>query len=215
MTNSRSRDAGASGRFGTRYAGNDAGQSVADRRDRGRSWAARVSAFAIRMASRLVNLVRLARLPGHQRNVRRSRKVLRTVRGFREPAAFQQCFAYLRKVEPLVFEDVVLSALEDAGLLVLRSRRYTGDGGIDGVVWLPGEGWFAVQVKRYRSYVDPAHVRAFGCVVRERGFDGGLFIHTGRSGAALYGDLSAHGIRLVSGNRLTQLVTGRLLKAWK
>ncbi|MBY0240260.1 MAG: restriction endonuclease [Burkholderiaceae bacterium] len=180
-----------------------------------RRWGAALSRLAIRCFSRALNALRLARRPGHRRNVRHSRRVLRAVRGLREPGAGGRGLAYLRAVDPLVFEEVVMSALEDVGLLVLRSRRYTGDGGIDGEVWLPGEGWFAVQVKRYRSHVDPAYVRAFGCVVRERGFDGGLFIHTGRSGAALYGELTAHGVRLVSGGRLTQLLMGRRLNEWK
>lgn len=180
-----------------------------------RSWRAQVAAVAIRTASRVVNVVRLARLPSHRLNVGRSRRVLRAVRRFWDPLAFPQCMSYLRKVEPLVFEEVVLSALEDAGLLVLRNRRYSGDGGIDGVVWLPGRGWYAIQVKRYQSYVDREHVRAFGAAVRMGGFSGGLFVHTGRSGAAVYEELVAGGIHLVSGQRLAELITCRMLPVWR
>jgi len=40
-------------------------------------------------------------------------------------------FTCLRQVDQIVFEEDVLSALEDAGALVPRSRQYSGDGGID------------------------------------------------------------------------------------
>ncbi|KQV81009.1 hypothetical protein ASD15_14090 [Massilia sp. Root351] len=167
--------------------------------------------LAIRCLSRWVNATRLAYLPGHQRNVRQSRRVLRTVRAFKEPGAAGRTLAYLRAVDPLVFEEVVLSALEDAGLLVLRGTRYSGDGGVDGAVWLPGQGWHAVQAKRYRHHVCLAHVRAFGDVISSGNYDGGLFVHTGRSGAALYPQMDVARIGLLSGDRLLRLVRQRML----
>jgi restriction system protein len=111
-----------------------------------------------------------------------------------EPGVAGRSLAYLRAVDPLVFEEVVMSALEDAGLLVLRSTRYSGDGCVDGAVWLPGGGWHAVQSKRYRSHVCSAHVCAFGEVVANGDYDGGLIVHTGRNGAGLYPRLDAEHI---------------------
>lgn len=93
----------------------------------------------MRMLSRAVNIVRLADRPRHILNVQKSRRVLRTIRMFRDPAAAARSLAYLRHVDPLVFEEVVMSALEDAGLLVLRNRRYSGDGGVDGAAWEAGD----------------------------------------------------------------------------
>ena len=176
-----------------------------------RRWGAALGKLAIRCLSRWVNATRLAYLPGHQRNVRQSRRVLRTVRAFKEPGAAGRSLAYLRAVDPLVFEEVVMSALEDAGLLVLRGTRYSGDGGLDGAVWLPGRGWHAVQCKRYRRHVCLAHVCAFGDVVLRGNYDGGLFVHTGRSGAALYPQMAAGRIGLLSGDRLLHLVRERSL----
>ncbi|MES2260588.1 MAG: restriction endonuclease [Pseudomonadota bacterium] len=174
-------------------------------------WGAILSKLAIRWFSRSMNIARLYRLPGHRRNVRQSRRVLRAVRGFKEPDVGARSLGYLRAVDPLVFEEVVLSALEDAGMLVLRSKRYSGDGGVDGVVWLPGRGWHAVQSKRYRHHVCLAHVCAFGEVIASGDYDGGLFVHTGRSGAALYPKMDAARIALLSGNRLLKLVRERVL----
>ena len=136
----------------------------------------------IRLASRLFNTFRLAGLPRHVYNVRRSRQVLRAIRSFTEPGVAGRCFSYLRQVDPLVFEEVVLSALEDAGAFVLRNRRYTGDGGVDGVVWMATHGWIAVQVKRYSGYINLQHVLKFAQAVRHGKFGGGLLVHTGRSG---------------------------------
>nr|WP_306670548.1 restriction endonuclease [Acidithiobacillus ferrooxidans] len=45
---------------------------------------------------------------------------------------FARRIAYLRKIDPLVFEELVLDAFQKEGWLVQRSTRYSGDGGIDG-----------------------------------------------------------------------------------
>lgn len=169
----------------------------------------------LRLLSRVVNAARLAGLPNHRRNVRKSRRVLRVVRHFREPGLAGRCLSYLRQVDPLVFEEVVMSALEDAGLLVLRNRSYTGDGGIDGVVWNPRGGWLAVQAKRYRVHICRGHLRDFGGAIQRMNFDGGVFVHTGRTGAGAYEFLRDSGIILLSGDRLLKLFLNRELVHWR
>jgi len=174
-----------------------------------------LSSICIRLLSRLINMARLAGLPNHRRNVRRSRRVLRAIRRFREPGMAARCLCYLRQVEPMVFEEVVMSALEDAGLLVLRNRSYSGDGGVDGAVWGPKNGWLAVQVKRYSSHIHRGHLLDFRDVIHRRNFDGGLFVHTGRSGAGAYAFLPDSGIILLSGERLITLLLQRKLVHWR
>lgn len=95
---------------------------------------------------------------------------------------------------------------------MLRGTRYSGDGGVDGAVWLPGRGRRALQAKRYRHHVSLAHVCAFGDGIAERGYDGGLFVRTGRSGAALYPQMDTSLIGLLSGNRLLRLMRERYLE---
>jgi len=168
--------------------------------------------ICIRLLSRLVNAFRLAGLHKHVRNVRRSRQVLRAIRGFSEPGMAGRCFSYLRKVDALVFEEVVMSALEDAGALVLRSRRYSGDGGVDGVVWTPTHGWIAVQVKRYSGHIDLQHVLAFAHAIRRGNFDGGMLVHTGRSGGAVREAMRESRIALISGEQLRRLMFERQLE---
>jgi restriction system protein len=116
---------------------------------------------------------------------------------------------YLRCVDPLVFEEVVLSALEGRGCPVLRNRRYSGDGGVDGRCWIAGVGWGVVQVKRYAGHEDKEHVRRFTEWVDGHGVCFGLFAHTGRTGAGCYGELAGSKVLLVSGERLVRLVVER------
>lgn len=165
----------------------------------------------LRLVSKLVNELRVRGLVTHQRNRRQSKRVLQSVRAFEEPGVAARCLSYLRTVDPLVFEEVVMSALEDAGFLVLRSRTYSGDGGIDGAFWSPQLGWYAVQVKRYRAHIELQHIRDFCGAVRRHGFNGGLFVHTGRSGAGVYPVLAEVGMGMLSGQRLVDLVLQRRL----
>lgn len=52
---------------------------------------------------------------------------------------FGQKIAYLRKIDPFVFEELLLEGFERRGFEVIRNRRYTGDGGIDGRVKIDGQ----------------------------------------------------------------------------
>ena len=55
---------------------------------------------------------------------------------------------YLRKINPYVFEELLLLAFERRGMRVIRNSRYSGDGGLDGQVLIDGERWL-IQAKRY------------------------------------------------------------------
>ncbi|EFI3550600.1 restriction endonuclease, partial [Escherichia coli] len=46
---------------------------------------------------------------------------------------------YLRKINPYVFEELLLLAFERRGMRVIRNSRYSGDGGLDGQVLIDGE----------------------------------------------------------------------------
>ena len=93
-----------------------------------------------------------------------------------QPAALH--YARLRAMDPLAFEELLLEAFERRGHRVIRNRRYTGDGGVDGEVIIDGQHWL-IQAKRYRDAIKPEHVREFAmlCATRKRR---GMFVHTGR-----------------------------------
>ncbi|WP_237751457.1 MULTISPECIES: restriction endonuclease [unclassified Sphingobium] len=116
-------------------------------------------------------------------------------------------YARLRAMDPLAFEELLLEAFEQRGHRVIRNRRYTGDGGVDGEVIIDGRRWL-IQAKRYRDAIKPEHVREFAmlCAARRRR---GMFIHTGRTGGMSRTICSsADGIEIVSGQRLLALLTG-------
>ncbi|MBS6740092.1 MAG: restriction endonuclease [Enterobacteriaceae bacterium] len=148
---------------------------------------------------------------------RRSRSVLRHQR-YRDSAsrvllrlpqlsADGQRLLYLRKVNPYVFEEMILTALERRGIPVRRNNRYSGDGGLDGQFWVGSQRW-VVQAKRFSSAVRPEHVRDFGELARREKCKG-LFIHTGRTGQISIEAFQAYPeILLVSGVSLLQLLTG-------
>jgi len=122
-----------------------------------------------------------------------------------QPAALH--YARLRAMDPLAFEELLLEAFEQRGHRVIRNRRYTGDGGVDGEVIINGQRWL-IQAKRYREAIKPEHVREFAmlCAARKRR---GMFIHTGRTGGMSRTICSgADGIEIISGQRLLALLTG-------
>ncbi|MEJ6002748.1 restriction endonuclease [Paucibacter soli] len=157
-----------------------------------------------RFASRMVNGIRLIGHRRHKRNVKTSRVVLAKLASFEHEGAV---INYLRKVDPYVVEEVVLSLLEERGIFVLRNTSYSGDGGLDGRFWWPGQGWHAIQCKRYSSAINPAHAREFQSIVSRR-FKGGVFVHTGRTGDQSQEALAPAGLFLLSGSLLTRCIKG-------
>ncbi len=114
---------------------------------------------------------------------------------------------WLRKMNPYVFEEMLLTALSRQGFRIKRNASYSGDGGMDGQVWIAGQRWL-IQAKRYGATINAQHVVAFGELALKEAC-GGLFIHTGRTG-----EVSREAFRrwpnvtLISGNRLLQLLAG-------
>lgn len=113
---------------------------------------------------------------------------------------------YLRKLNPYVFEELVLEALKDNGFRVCRNKRYSGDGGIDGRVFKNGEEYY-VQCKRYASHIDMQHVRDFVELCRKDG-KSGLFVHTGKTDRGAWNVLSdgPSTVEIISGGKLLNLL---------
>ncbi|GJK49706.1 hypothetical protein TUM17560_20830 [Serratia marcescens] len=87
---------------------------------------------------------------------------------------------YLRKINPYVFEELLLLAFERQGYAVIRNASYSGDGGLDGQVIIEGK-TYLIQAKRYGRTITPSHITSFGALLRQYHCDG-FFIHTGRTG---------------------------------
>ena len=112
--------------------------------------------------------------------------------------------SYLRKIDPFVFEELILLAFKKEGFRIKRNRRYTHDGGIDGKCIRNGE-TFIIQAKRYSDYIKEEHVRQFVKVCRankKRGY----FIHTGKTGSETKELIKQNPqIKLLSGENLYKL----------
>lgn len=112
---------------------------------------------------------------------------------------------YLRKIDPFTFEELILDSLKRKGYQVIRNKKYTGDGGIDGKVII-NEELFFIQAKRYRSHINLQHVIDFeNVLLRKR--TKGLFIHTGKTGKGTKKVIyKSNFITLISGEKLLKLI---------
>lgn len=116
--------------------------------------------------------------------------------------------SYLRKIDPFVFEELILYSFKKMGCKVYYNKRYTGDGGIDGKVKIDGRIWL-IQDKRYTGYINNEHLQKFNelCVNRHQK---GLFIHTGKTGAGVQNVQKLYPcIKIISGKNLITLIQGK------
>lgn len=144
---------------------------------------------------------RSRKITGHKRRqdaaFQRAGK-LATIQADTPEETFSRRIAYLRRIDPLIFEELVLDAFQRRGWKVERNIRYTGDGGLDGKVFRDGR-WHGVQCKRYRSFIQARHVAQFSRDLPRFGLDGGFFVHTGRTPSTLR---PPQGVALISGRKL-------------
>jgi restriction system protein len=165
-------------------------------------------ASVLRKFSRVYNAFRLRKHYRHRGYIRSAAKTLKVIRSFQGDNIGARVFVYLRKVDPTVFEEMVLTALQEGGRLVKRNLRYSGDGGSDGKFYEPGIGWMQVQTKRYGAHISAEHVRKFSELVKSTRCAGGIFVHTGRTGAAAWAPATgeAGNVVMVSGSGLLGLL---------
>lgn len=154
----------------------------------------------VRTVARWLRPSRRARL--HRSKQQHARRVLDTIRSIER---MPQSLAYLRKIDPLTFEELLLEAFERRGHKVHRNMRYTGDGGIDGAVIIDGV-QHLIQAKRYQGAINPQHVRDFCHILDRRGY-AGFFCHTGRTGPSAKALGRTHPrLTILSGQRLLDLL---------
>lgn len=142
-------------------------------------------------------------VPGgrHYRKLRTAKKIYGKIQNMDEECVIP----YLKKIDPYVFEELVLLAFKKRGYKIYRNRQYSGDGGIDGKVRINGRK-VLIQDKRYKNYVSLAHVQAFDELCRKK-HRNGLFVHTGKTGEGCR-DLGWESprIEIISGQKLIRLL---------
>lgn len=116
--------------------------------------------------------------------------------------------AYLRKIHPSVFEELVLTTFEKSGVVVIRNKYYSGDGGIDGRIHYKHYGVLPVQCKRYGKHINKQDVIEFNSKLTNNKF--GLFAHTGKTGGGSKDEINqSNKLILMSGFVLARLLAGQ------
>ena len=150
--------------------------------------------------------------PAHARRIAKADRVLTTLRQIvsthSHPLPAVLC--YLRKIDPLVFEEITLTCLSERGGAVARNHRYSGDHGVDGRFDLDGRRYLA-QCKRYDHSINPQHITDFTVAIAREQAAGGVFVHTGRTGPNSYRLIRDHPqVVVISGKRLVSLIAQHL-----
>lgn len=115
--------------------------------------------------------------------------------------------SYLRKIDPFVFEELILFSFKKLGCKIYHNRRYTGDGGIDGKVKI-GNKIYLIQDKRYTNYINNNHLMSFNDVCFKNNSPG-FFVHTGKTGQGVsFLKQQYPNITIISGKNLISLITG-------
>ena len=94
----------------------------------------------------------------HYKNVRKVDKVLRKLNDPKSTFHDAQKMNYLKKIDPFVFEELLLTSFQNRGYKIKRNKRYTGDVGIDGIIYNDKGDKILVQAKRYANHINPMHV---------------------------------------------------------
>lgn len=142
--------------------------------------------------------------PKHKKNIETSSEVLRKIRSFEGNYANARVFSYLRKISPYVFEELLITVFEENNFKAIRNKRYSGDGGIDGVVFKDGNKYL-IQAKRYSGNIQKRHIKSFEKVIVKEKAEGGFFIHTGRTGKKIPFE-KGDKIKILSGERLIRFI---------
>ncbi|MCO7451724.1 restriction endonuclease, partial (plasmid) [Enterobacter hormaechei] len=79
----------------------------------------------------LLAVVFFRRSVRHRRHKRKQQSARRVLERIKTLPGFPQKINYLRKIDPFVFEELLLEGFEAHGFRTIRNKRYTGDGGID------------------------------------------------------------------------------------
>lgn len=161
--------------------------------------------------SKIINRISLIGKWTHLYRIRQAKKVLLKLKEISKiPNSGGRIISYLRKINPYVFEELMLTVIENSNIRVIRSKSYSGDGGIDGMFKLK-EGRVLVQAKRYKSYINNKHVQEFASVVKENKYLYGIFVHTGKTGDKAKQTIKVDkNIVFISGDLLIKLILGEI-----
>lgn len=147
----------------------------------------------------------------HAYKIKKAKEVIAKLATFEGDYRNARIIAYLRKIDAYVFEELLLCAFETKGFKITRNKKYSGDGGIDGMVVNAQKQLFYIQAKRYNKSISTAHIHAFSGLVNVNKAFGGYFIHTGKTPAQTLAKYKRTNITIISGSKLVDLIKSILL----
>ena len=151
-----------------------------------------------------INFFPVRRNIKHKKNIKTAKKIYKRINEITKTNK-GWIFTYLRKIDPFVFEELILYSFRQKGYKIKRNKKYTGDGGIDGKVIINNQTYF-IQVKRYTDFINPRHVEDFAALCKKNNVNG-YFIHSGKTGQKSYNiKFQFQNIEIISGNKFYELI---------
>ncbi|MBW4628209.1 MAG: restriction endonuclease [Brasilonema octagenarum HA4186-MV1] len=122
---------------------------------------------------------------------------------------FQIIISQLRKMNPFVFEEILLHCCERYKYFVPLKRGFIKDNGVDGYFSFQGR-FYVIQAKLYSGEADHKHLIQFSNAIEWHHAAKGFFFHTGRTSDEFKKvALASPTINIVSGQKLIDFLLGR------
>ncbi len=113
------------------------------------------------------------KLKRHARNIQSGDNILAKLNSIKFNGAK---INYLRKIDPYIFEELILCAFQKKGFRIKRNKKYSGDGGIDGIIYDENNLVYLIQCNRYNSYISKQDILDFKNLVYTHNFERGFFV---------------------------------------
>lgn len=160
--------------------------------------------------SKFLNRMKLIGKLRHLYHIRQAKKIIKKLREIALTPYYEgKIINYLRKINPYVFEELILTVIEESNIRVFRNTAYSGDGGIDGIFKIK-QGKVLVQCKRYGKYINAKDVHELSLKVKSDKYFMGIFAHTGKTGdKAKNIGINEKNVIFLSGNNLVNIIIGK------
>lgn len=161
----------------------------------------------IKIWSIIVNRFRLIGKWVHLYRIRKAKDVLKKITEISsQEYGYAKSINYLKKINPFVFEELILNVIQDTNVHIIRNKSYSNDGGIDGM-FKTKNGRVLIQCKRYKNYINNKDVLDLAQKVKAGKFYHGIFVHTGKTGEKSKDIVKEHqNITFISGSLLIDIL---------
>lgn len=160
--------------------------------------------------SKLYNWLRLLKKHRHKNKIKSAKRIHKKLITISKENNnyFPIILNYLRKIDPYVFEELILSILEKENYIIKRNLFYSGDGGSDGVFYINNKK-IIIQCKRYTGFIKNKDIELFQKTIKNEKAFTGIFFHTGKTNNRTKVSAYNKGIFIISGNKLLDFILNK------